>query len=61
MDDYIVSLTKEAKKINYGPEVPFAYLMAKENEIRNLRILLVSKLNNLPKNFIKERLRETYA
>ncbi len=61
MDDYIVSLIKEAKKVTYGPEVPFAYLMAKENEIRNLRIVLVSKLNNLPKNFIKERLRETYA
>ncbi|MDO5018114.1 MAG: V-type ATP synthase subunit C [Lagierella massiliensis] len=61
MDDYIVSLIKEAKKVTFGPEVPFAYIMAKENEIKNLRIVLVSKNNNLPKNFIKERLRETYA
>ncbi|HHX70890.1 MAG: V-type ATP synthase subunit C [Miniphocaeibacter sp.] len=61
MDDYLVEVIKEAKKITYGPEVAFAYLLAKENEVKNLRIIFVSKLNNLPAKFTRERLRECYV
>ena len=61
MDDYLMEVMKEAKKITYGPEVPFAFLYGKETEIKNLRIIFVSKLNKLPTNFIRERLRESYA
>jgi len=37
------------------------YIISKETEIKNLRIILVSKLNSLPREFTLERLRETYA
>ncbi|WP_099203432.1 V-type ATP synthase subunit C [Miniphocaeibacter massiliensis] len=61
MDNYLMEVIKEAKKVTYGPEVSFAYLLAKETEIKNLRIIFVSKLNKLPTKFTRERLRESYA
>lgn len=61
MDNYLTELVKESKKITYGPEVVFAYGYAKEIEIKNLRIILISKLNDLSPDFIRERLRETYV
>ena len=60
-DNYFISIIKEAKKITYGPEVVFAYILAKEIEVKNLRIILVSKLNELPSSFIRERLRDSYV
>lgn len=38
-----------------------AYILAKENEIKSVRILLSGKLNNLPEESIRERLREMYV
>ena len=56
-----MDLIKETNSINYGAEVIFAYLIAKEVEIKNLRLVLVGKVNDLPFEFIKERLREVYV
>lgn len=58
IDDHFMDFAKKAKQITYGPEILLAYLIAKENEIKNLRIIFVSKLNGLSKEFSKERLRE---
>lgn len=60
-DNYFIKSLKDVKRITYGPEVIFAYLYAKEMEIKNLRIILISKLNKLDSSFIRERLRETYV
>lgn len=60
-DNYFIEQIKEVKKITYGPEVVLAYIIAKEIEIKNIRIILVSKLNGLSSSFIRERLRETYV
>lgn len=61
MDDILMETIKQAKSSTYGPEVLIGYLMAKETEIKNLRIIFVSKLNDLPKDVIRERVRENYA
>ncbi len=61
MDDYFVELIKDVKQIIFGPEVVFAYSLSNEIETRNLRIILISKLNGLSSEFIRERLRETYV
>lgn len=61
MDNYFIDLIKEVKYITYGPEVIFANVLAKEMEIKNLRIILVSKLNGLDSEFIREKLRDTYV
>lgn len=61
VDNEMVDLIKNVKKITYGPEVVFAYVLAKEIELRNLRIIFVSKMNGLSSEFIRERLRDTYV
>lgn len=61
MDDYLLGLVRDARYIALGPEPVVAYLMAKEAEIKNLRIIFTGKLNRLPEGTIRERLRETYA
>ncbi len=61
MDDRLLSMTAAARYIALGPEPVIAYLMAKETEIKNLRIVFTGKINRLPENTIRERLRETYA
>lgn len=60
-DNYFMELVKDVKKVTYGPEVLFAYLYARETEIKNIRIILISKLNLTDANSIHERLRETYV
>lgn len=61
MDNYFIDLIKDVKYITYGPEVIFANVLAKEMEIKNLRIILVSKLNGLDGEFIREKLRDSYV
>ena len=60
-DNYFIDCIKESKKMTYGPEVVVAYIIAKEIEIKNLRIILVSKMNGLSSTFIRERLRDSYV
>ena len=38
-----------------------AYLIARENEIKTVRIILSGKLNELPEESIRERVREMYV
>ena len=61
MDDYLVEIVRKAKSIHYGAEVIFSFLFAKELELKNLRLILVGKVNGLSADFIKERLREVYV
>ena len=38
-----------------------AYIIAKETEIKSVRILLTAKQNGFPMEMIRERMRETYV
>lgn len=60
-DNYIMTHVKKAKYIALGIEPLIAYLWAKENEIKNARIIMVGKINNISSEVIRERLRETYV
>jgi V/A-type H+-transporting ATPase subunit C len=60
-DDFVMGFLKRAKLALYGPEPLIAYVLAKETELKNIRILLVGKLNGLPKEIIEEHLREPYV
>lgn len=60
-DNYFMELVKDVKKVTYGPEVLFAYLYARETEIKNIRMVLISKLNSTDPSSIRERLREIYV
>ena len=62
IENFLTNLLKEkVQRMPYGPEIIFAYVHAKEVEIKNLRICLVGRANGLSADFIKERLRETYV
>ena len=60
-DDYLVEFSKKSKYYAFGPEVLFAYIISKENEIRQIRILMSCKLNDIRADIIRERLRDNYV
>lgn len=61
VDDYLTCFLKKAKYIAFGPEPILAYYLARHNEIKLIRLVIVGKLNDLPKEEILERLNETYV
>ncbi len=60
-DNFIMSKIAPQKSNAFTLAPIFAYVLAKETEIKNLRILLLGKANNLSNKFIKERLRDLYV
>lgn len=60
-DDFLLNNIKQAKYLTFGPEPLAGYLLAKENELKLIRIIMVGKINRLPTEEIKERLRDVYV
>jgi V/A-type H+-transporting ATPase subunit C len=60
-DDYIFNIAKKGKYVAFGIEPLVGYLMAKENEAKIIRIIMVGKMNNIPNEIIRERLRDVYV
>ncbi|MCS6936169.1 MAG: V-type ATPase subunit [Candidatus Bipolaricaulota bacterium] len=60
-DDLVVNYLKRAKLALYGVEPLVAYALAKEIELKNIRMILIGKLNGLSKEAIAERLRVSYV
>lgn len=60
-DDYLMDINQPSLHINIGPEPIFSYIVAKETEIKTLRIVMVGKMNNLSPDRIRERVRELYV
>lgn len=56
-----MDIVKPSKKVVFGPEPLFSYVVAKERENKLLRIILVSKLNNISSEKTRERLRDIYV
>lgn len=61
IDNYIMNMMKDAKYITSGPMPVLAYIYAKENEIKQIRTIMVGKLNNIAEEVIRERLRDAYV
>ena len=61
IDDYLMNLNQESKYTIFGPEPIFSYIVAKETEIKNLRIIMVSKINHIAPELIRERVRDLYV
>ena len=61
LDDLLMSYIRSARLVTIGVEPLIAWLFAKETEIRNVRMIMTGKINNLPMDMIRERLRETYV
>jgi V/A-type H+-transporting ATPase subunit C len=60
-DDFIINIIKETRFYFSGVEPLMAYLIAKENEIKNVRMILISKINGIAPSNIRERLRISYV
>ncbi|NLC69541.1 MAG: V-type ATP synthase subunit C [Clostridiaceae bacterium] len=60
-DNFVLSFARKAKYAVLGIEPLIAYFLAKENEFKNVRIIMAGKVNGVPANIIRERLRDTYA
>jgi len=61
IDNHLLTMLREAKLFALGPEPIIAYVLAKENEVRNIRIIMIGKLNGVAAAEISERLREGYV
>ncbi len=60
-DDMYMELVKDTKFVAFGPEIPAAYLIAMEYEVKNLRIILDGKKSGKTQGEICERLRCSYV
>ena len=60
-DDYMTNAMKPRKWEPFGIGPVVAYIIARQNEIKAVRMILSAKLNNLSENTIKERLRDMYV
>ena len=59
-DNLLVEYSRGAKTVTFGLEPLVAYLIARQNEIKAIRIVLAGKLAKMSPDLIRERLRETY-
>ncbi len=59
-DDYLLSFIKQAKHVVFGIEPLIGYLFAKEYEIKNIRTIILTKLNRIPIEITRERLSQSY-
>jgi V/A-type H+-transporting ATPase subunit C len=57
-DRYLSGFLKQTQQITAGPQPVIAYLMTKESEIRNVRLILTGKKNYLSTRLILDRLGE---
>ncbi|MGE5630232.1 MAG: V-type ATP synthase subunit C [Caulobacteraceae bacterium] len=60
-DDFLFEIAKKGKYVAFGIEPLIGYLMAKENEIKIIRMIMVGKINEIPNELIRERLRDVYV
>ncbi len=61
MENGLIAIVKPARQVVFGPEPLFGYVVAKERENKILRMIMVSKLNNISPERLRERLRDIYV
>ena len=60
-DDFVFNMAKKGKYVAFGIEPLVGYIMAKENEAKIIRMIMVGKINQIPNDLIRERLRDVYV
>ena len=59
-DNLVMRLVREAARVVSGPEIGLAYLIAREMEIKNIRVILTSRRNGLSQTQAREMTRINY-
>lgn len=60
-DNKRIEYIRQAKFVSFGVEPAAAFIIARESEIKNLRVILSGKKTGTPDEVILERLRKTYV
>lgn len=60
-DNAVARYVQKARRVPFGVEIVVGYLFARQSELTALRIILSGRLAGLPKDTIRERLREAYV
>lgn len=60
-DDSIISFAQSAKYLSFGPQPLVAYFLARQAEIKNVRIILACKRGGMPLEAIRRRERMLYV
>ena len=60
-DNLVIRRMKQELYNSFGLGPVAAYILARENEIKSVRIILSGKQNGFPEDVIRERVRETYV
>lgn len=60
-ENFLIAYLRQTRQRVFGVEPLIGYLLAKEMEIKNLRLIYICKANGLMEELIKERLCETYV
>jgi V/A-type H+-transporting ATPase subunit C len=61
IDNHLIRMIRPQKYNSFTVSPLAAYLLARENEIKTVRIILLGKLNQLAEESIRERLRDMYV
>jgi V/A-type H+-transporting ATPase subunit C len=59
-DDFLTAFLQRGKHSPFGLEALIGYLWAREMEMKNIRLIMVGKINKLPNEAIRERMRHAY-
>ncbi len=60
-DNQMIELIRPQRNNYFTIEPLAAFILGRENEIRMVRLILSAKINHLPDEALRERLRETYV
>jgi len=61
IQDLLMRLLQPAKRMSFGPEPVVGYYLAKLNEIKLIRMIILAKLNNVSVGLVEEALHGVYA
>ena len=61
VDNFWLAQAKRARYVSFGAEALIGYLVALEYEVKNIRMILAGKDAGLPREVIRERLRDCYV
>ena len=61
LDNYLMDVAKKGKYAAFSIEPLIGFMIAKEYEIKGIRMMMVGKNNKIPNEVIRERLRDAYV
>ncbi len=61
LENRFIEFSKKYKYVSHGIEPIITYILAKEFEMKAIKLIYTAKLNNLSKELIRERVREIYV